>query len=480
MLDGTDGLKLTLFFYLLLVSDSHEVTEEFVKERSLSVRAVGWLMLGTAFAVLSVNSPLRAEAISLQALVTPSTAIIKDGHPVKFALHGFIEFKSLAELFPYIESQTRRWNVRGGLDEEQRRQLASELLRHGIESRVISMEDERPLETLITHTREELRQALADVKEPVPPGYGEAFLAVQEKWKHSLNCWSASPSIPARVLSNWYPIEEGIQLYGATYDSTEHFWQAVKYHPDITLADLTELLGILEERDWGPWLARLDGDPKIYLPNAYAVEFLRHNLARERLQWFRDELGRHGLNGTRSCAGGSAARRDRHSASALSRRKCCGATWRMCSTLYTRFLCPDDPIRKALGTRHFDAIYLGERRMGFISEEFRSLMLEIWRVKYLKMPRFREVISSIPMEIRLSHFLNDGDSPDIPIPVYVGYLNQIRELGAGAVRRFAVSQQLPSLWSSFCSAIFSALGLAHRENPREDGLRLFFVLSERG
>src|SRR5450755_4600753 len=27
--------------------------------------------------------------------------------------------------------------------------------------------------------------------------------------EHSLNCWSASPSIPARVLSNWYPIEEG-------------------------------------------------------------------------------------------------------------------------------------------------------------------------------------------------------------------------------------------------------------------------------
>jgi hypothetical protein len=44
------------------------------------------------------------------------------------------------------------------------------------------------------------------------------------------------------------------------------------------------------------------------------------------------------------------------------------------------------------------------------------------------MARFREVISSIPMEIRLSHFLNDGDSPDIPISVYVEYLNQIREL----------------------------------------------------
>ena len=52
----------------------------------------------------------------------------------------------------------------------------------------------------------------------------------------------------------------------------------------------------------------------------------------------------------------------------------------------------------------------------------------IWRVKYLQMPRFREAISSIPMEIRLSHFLNDGDSPDIPIPIYIEYLNQIRDL----------------------------------------------------
>jgi hypothetical protein len=30
--------------------------------------------------------------------------------------------------------------------------------------------------------------------------------------------------------------------------------------------------------------------------------------------------------------------------------------------------------------------------------------------------------------VYLDHFLNDGDSPDIPIPIYVGYLNQIREM----------------------------------------------------
>ena len=185
---------------------------------------------------------LRAQSLSLQALVTPSTVIVKDGRPVLFAIHGFIEFQSLAEVFPYIDSQRRRWKNSPVLDEPARDRLARDLLRRAIESRVVSMADERPLEALMTHTADELKQALSHVKESVPPGYGEAFLAVQRKWKQSLNCWSASPSIAGRVLSNWYPIEEGIQLYGARYDSTEHFWQAVKYDPDVTVGQLAELL----------------------------------------------------------------------------------------------------------------------------------------------------------------------------------------------------------------------------------------------
>lgn len=385
-----------------------------------------WIV-GMALITMTLRVSVRAEQVSLQAIVTPSTTILKDGRVVTFAVHGFIEFKSLAELFPYIESQTRRWQAKGGLDDAGQRRLARELLRGGIESRAVSMSDERPLEVLITHTREELGQALAQVKEPVPPGYAEAFLAVQEKWKHSLNCWSASPSIAARVLSNWYPIEEGIQLYGATYDSTEHFWQAVKYHPDTTVAGLTELLSLLEHRDWSPWLGRLDGDPQIYLPNAYAVEFLRYSLAPERLRWFRNELGRHDLRANEHARsiqqrGGKPFR-----FSAYEEKVLWGDLADLFHLVYT-FSPPQDPIRKTLADRHFDSVYLGESRMGFISEEFRSLMLEIWKVKYLQMPRFREVISSIPNEVRLSHFLNDGDSPDIPIPVYVGYLNQIRDL----------------------------------------------------
>jgi hypothetical protein len=382
---------------------------------------------GIALAILILLAPLQAEQISLQALVTPSTTIVKDGHTVTFALHGFIEFKSLAEMFPYIEAQTRRWKSNDDLDDRGRRDLARELLRRGIESRVISMIDDRPLEVLITHTSEELRQALAGLHEAVPPGYAEAFIAVQEKWKHSLNCWSAAPSIPARVLSNWYPIEEGIKLYGATYDSTEHFWQAVKYHPDTTVADLTELLGALERKDWGPWLARLDADPRLYLPNAYAVEFLRHNLTMERLHWFRGQLASHGMRPSDRARPAQQRGNTSFRFSALEEKIIWGDLADVFHLVFV-FSPTEDPIRRTLADRHFDAIYLGERRMGFISEDFRSLMLEIWRVKYLQMPRFREVISSIPLAIHLSHFLNDGDSPDIPIPIYIGYLNQIREL----------------------------------------------------
>jgi len=368
---------------------------------------------------------LRAQEISLQAVVTPSTVIGKNGEPVKFAIHGFIEFRSLAEVFSYIEAQTQRW--KGKINEEERRQLARGLLHEGIESRLVSMMDERPLQTLVTHTSDELREAIAKVKEPLPLAYAEEFAAVREKWKHSLNCWSASPVIAGRVLSNWYPIEEGIQLRGAVYDSTEHFWQAVKYHPDTTLADLTKLIAVLEGRDWGAWLKRLDDDPKIYLANAYAVEFLRYNLQAERLKWFGEELGRHGLKPGDRARSAQQRGEIAFRFSAFEEKSLWGDLADLLHLVYL-FSPADDSIRKALAEHHFDGIYLGDRKMGFISEEFRSEMLDIWKVKFLQMPRFREVIAGIPMEIRLEHFLNDGDSPDIPIPVYVGYLNRIREL----------------------------------------------------
>lgn len=380
-----------------------------------------------ALLILFFSRPLRAQQILLEVLVTPSTVITKDGHPVKFALRGFIEFESLSEMFPYIDAQTHRWPGNPAFDNAKRQQLARELLRRGIESRVISMIDERPLETLFTHTEDELRRALAQVTEPTPAGYADAFISVQQKWKHAINCWSAAPSIPARVLSNWYPIAEGIPLYGATYDSTEHFWQAVKYHPDTTVADLDALLKTFEQQNWTAWLARLDADPSLYLPNAYAIEFLRFNLNRDRLGWFRNQLTTHNLQTSERARAAQQRTAAPFRFTAFEEKVIWGDLADVFHLVYT-FSLPDDRLRAILASSHFDAIYLGDRKMPFISEDFRSLMLNIWHVKYLRMPRFREVISSIPIEIRLEHFLNDGDSPDIPIPIYVGYLNQIRDL----------------------------------------------------
>jgi len=144
-------------------------------------RALGWVayMLGATAAAGAQEQP-----VSLREIVTPSTIVLKDGRPVTFALHGFIEFKSLSELFPYIESQSQRWS--GALSREERQRLALDLLRRGIESRVVSMIDERPLEALLTHTAHELQDAIRKVTEPAPAGYEEAFLAVQAKWKHSV------------------------------------------------------------------------------------------------------------------------------------------------------------------------------------------------------------------------------------------------------------------------------------------------------
>ena len=265
------------------------------------------------------------------------------------------------------------------------------------------------------------------MKERLAAEYAEAYVAVQEKWKHSLNCWSASPVIAGRVLSNWYPIEEGIRLHGAVYDSTEHFWQAVKYHPDTTIGELKELIALLQGRDWNPWLKRVEDDPKIYLANAYAVEFLRNNLRPERLRWFGEELGKHGLRGVDHTRQVQQRGENAFRFSAFEEKILWGDLADLLHMVYT-FSVADDPIRKALGEHHFDGIYLGDWKLGFISEEFRAEMLETWKVKFLEIPRFREVIARIPMEIRLEHFLNDGDSPDIPIPVYVGYLNRIREM----------------------------------------------------
>src|SRR5262249_46688098 len=248
-----------------------------------------------------------------------------------------------------------RW--KGQISDQEIRSLQKALVREAVESRVVSMADERPLEALLTHTSEELRRAIAEVREPVPDGYAEAFLAVQEKWKHALNCWSASPVIAGRVLSNWYPIEEGIVLHGATYDTTEHFWQAAKYHPDLTVGDLRGLLAELATRDWSAWLKRLGDDPKIYLENAYAVEFVRANLKAEKLQWFQEQLKQHNLQESEAARTAQQRVGTAFRFSALEEKVLWGDLGDLCHLVYL-FSAADDPARQKLAARHFDGIYL--------------------------------------------------------------------------------------------------------------------------
>ena len=394
--------------------------------------------------------------LTLRRLIDPASRIDVQGRPVGFALHGLIRFDTLDELFGYIDSEAGRWTFDSAAA---RSAFADDLMHRGVESRIVSMETELPLEVLLTHTRSEVAEAVGSLVtrdralvfngqhwQLTKDAYRDALLRVRDRWSTSLNCWSASSSIQGRVLSNWYVIDEGIELYGATYDSTEHFWQAVKFHPDVTSGDLRGLLAAVSAVDWQPWVAGLREDQQFYFANAYAVEFLAQNLTPKRLAWFDTELGRVTRVGERART--AQQRGDRPA----------GAAPRF-SSLEEKVLWGDladvfhlivsfsghertsgspaiESVRAALIDQQFDGVYLAGYaggKVGFLSPQFRALMLEIWKVKFLEIPRFAEVIRST-RGLRLDHFLNDGDSPDIPIPVYVGYLNLIREMALEGAR----------------------------------------------
>ncbi len=408
-------------------------------------------LMAVTLCAISWTGALEAQPkrLTLQELINPSARFYRDREPVRFALHGFLEFETLQELFTYIDGQAGRWQF---ASEKERQDFAGRLLARGIESRVVSMVYEEPLEVIVTHTAEELELAISGVRTPAAPlifqgrhwrltteVYAQTFLRTQANWKTSLNCWSASPSIPGRVLSNWYLIEEGIPLFGSVYDSTEHFWQAVKYHPDTRVSDLLALLDEIDKVDWSRWLQALANDQKTYLTHTYAVEFLRHILSSERRAWFRQELKKlDGAEFARRAQQRDPSRSGAFRFAALQEKELWGDLADVFHLIYFfshlgagRFRQPEmQPLPEALRRFHFDAVYLagyGTGKMGFISPEFQQLMLEIWKVKYLQMKRFREVIRST-RGVRLEHFLNDGDSPDIPIHVYVRFLNQIREM----------------------------------------------------
>jgi len=385
--------------------------------------------------------------LTLDTSVNPATRFYNDGKLVKFAIDGFIEMETLSDLFVYVDRQAGRWRFDNPAE---RQAFAEKLFGRGLESRFVSMEYERPLELLKTHTPQEVRRAVTALKTPLYEGSGwqlttdiyvSQLLRVQARWNTSLNCWSASPVIAARVLSNWYLIDEGITLFGAKYDSTEHFWQAVKYHPEVRLKDLLVLLDLMKAVDWTAWLETLDRDQRVYFANEYAVEFLRSNLKDAHREEFRRQVEEQIARGgdlVRELQQRDAGNTRRFRFTALEEKVLWGDLADLFHLIYFfttiengRFRPAGmSPLLEALNKSHFDGIYLAghqPEKMQFISPQFRGLMLEIWRVKYLRMRRFGDVIRST-RGVRLDHFLNDGDSPDIPIPVYVGYLNQIRDL----------------------------------------------------
>ena len=366
------------------------------------------------------------------------------------ALHALIRFDTLTDLFTYIDNQAGRWTFTAP---QERQAFGDDLLRRGVESRIVSMQTELPLEILLTHTRTEVSAAVHGVRTSEPglifkgrhwqasvATYRDALLRVRDRWSTSLNCWSASSSIAGRVLSNWYLIDEGIRLYGATYDSTEHFWQAVKYHPDVTIGRLRSLVAGLRSVDSKAWLAALERDEKFARANAYALAFLRVNLEPDHLAWFDRELQSAGSPDESARRAQQRVERGPGQAvrfTSLQEK----VLWGDIADVFHLIVAfsprlgeslPSDVrgVQTTLVAHGFGTITLDGYAGGafpFLSSTFQDLMLEIWKVKYLQMPRFGDVIRST-VGRRLDHFLDDGDSPDIPIPVYVAQLNRIRDL----------------------------------------------------
>lgn len=390
-----------------------------------------------------------AQTLTLTRLVDPITRVEVNGRLVQLALHGLIRFDSLADLFPYIDEQSGRWTFATA---QERQAFGDDLLRRGVESRIVSMQTELPLEIVLTHTRSEVGTAVDGLYtgdalvfkgrhwQGSVKTYREAFLRVRDRWSTSLNCWSASPSMAGRLLSNWYLIDEGIPLYGATYDSTEHFWQAVKYRPDVTIGQSRELLARLGRANWTAWLAALERDQAFAKANAYALTFLRVNLQPERLTSFDRDLQSAGQPDEPARRAQQRVGRGPGEAvrfTALQEKVLWGDladVFHLIVAFSPRLggsLPPDvGAVRDALVAHGFGTISLdgyADGRFPFLSATYQNLMLEIWKVKYLQMPRFGEVIRTT-VGRRLDHFLDDGDSPDIPIPVYVNQLNRIREL----------------------------------------------------
>ena len=96
-----------------------------------------------------------AQTLALDDLVEPPSVFVKDGRPVTFACWGLVEFKTLDDLFAYVDREAGRWSFR---PTPRARRFADGLCGAGWRAGW-SRWATKPVEPLPTHTREELDRA---------------------------------------------------------------------------------------------------------------------------------------------------------------------------------------------------------------------------------------------------------------------------------------------------------------------------------
>lgn len=157
--------------------------------------------VGPAVARGQSTTARAAAPLTLRRLVDPATRVEVNGQTVPFALHGFVRFETLNDLFMYIDEQAGRWTF---ATTQARHAFGDDLLQRGVESRIVSMQTELPLEIVLTHTRREVTAAVNALHTADPSvvftgrhwrasmsAYRAAFLRVRDRWSTSLNCWSS-------------------------------------------------------------------------------------------------------------------------------------------------------------------------------------------------------------------------------------------------------------------------------------------------
>ncbi len=152
-------------------SDSQDSTGEARRRISRSPAIACALLTAATVGAARAEAQTSATAssqrrLTLQRLLDPATRVETDGRLVRFAIHSLINFETLADLFQYIDRESGRWQF---ATSAARQAFGDDLLRRGVESRVVSMESELPLEILLTHTRAEVERAVAAIWSPQAP-----------------------------------------------------------------------------------------------------------------------------------------------------------------------------------------------------------------------------------------------------------------------------------------------------------------------